>query len=330
MSRDLKDLIENAEVDDKTRAELEMKVETLSEKIKRLNKIIEDQEILLNEWQNSVENKTDVPIDVQILKDMIVSQRQDLVQKNEHIEILKDQIAELDDARTLISQLMDENELYRANESNTKRMIQELMKQNEEYQKETESLKLRLNSRAKEQSIPSNSQELLVANKKIEELTREASESQSMIKYLQQELERVKRISSEHIVSTSLKSQQLEFQNPLFVERPEKPSELIVEKENFMQALEPSRHEAEITSAPKLPEHIKKKEFVSLSELKKEEHEITVGISGRRECPKCGNRNMPLIKELLDKTNVIMMYPKMYGKKYRCGMCGCEWRPSKE
>ena len=47
---------------------------------------------------------------------------------------------------------------------------------------------------------------------------------------------------------------------------------------------------------------------------------------GRRKCPKCGNENKMLIHESVDKGNIILDYPRMYGKKYRCGECGQEWR----
>ncbi|MFX1591506.1 MAG: hypothetical protein ACFFCL_02325 [Promethearchaeota archaeon] len=52
---------------------------------------------------------------------------------------------------------------------------------------------------------------------------------------------------------------------------------------------------------------------------------IVEGIS-RRECPICGNTSKALIHEIIDKTHIISAYPKMYGKKYKCGSCGREWR----
>ena len=27
-----------------------------------------------------------------------------------------------------------------------------------------------------------------------------------------------------------------------------------------------------------------------------------------------------------DKSNVILDYPRLYGKKFRCGQCGVQWR----
>ncbi|MFX1238125.1 MAG: hypothetical protein ACFFAS_15970 [Promethearchaeota archaeon] len=47
---------------------------------------------------------------------------------------------------------------------------------------------------------------------------------------------------------------------------------------------------------------------------------------GRRRCPNCGNENKSLIHESVDKGNIILDYPRMYGKKYKCGECGQEWR----
>jgi hypothetical protein len=47
---------------------------------------------------------------------------------------------------------------------------------------------------------------------------------------------------------------------------------------------------------------------------------------GRRVCPKCGEDQKNMIHESVDKSNIIMDYPRMYGRKYLCGNCGTEWR----
>ena len=47
---------------------------------------------------------------------------------------------------------------------------------------------------------------------------------------------------------------------------------------------------------------------------------------GRRKCPKCDNEDKGLIHESIDKTNIILDYPRMYGKKFKCGLCGAMWR----
>jgi len=45
---------------------------------------------------------------------------------------------------------------------------------------------------------------------------------------------------------------------------------------------------------------------------------------GRRKCPSCENEG--LIHEIDDKSIILLDYPRIYGKKYRCGACGQEWR----
>ncbi|MFW9873444.1 MAG: hypothetical protein ACFFG0_10095 [Candidatus Thorarchaeota archaeon] len=52
---------------------------------------------------------------------------------------------------------------------------------------------------------------------------------------------------------------------------------------------------------------------------------IVEGYS-RRQCPHCDNNRQMFIHEEIDKTNIIMAYPRIYGKKYKCGVCGTYWR----
>ena len=49
-------------------------------------------------------------------------------------------------------------------------------------------------------------------------------------------------------------------------------------------------------------------------------------VDGRRRCPSCAEENKNMIHESTDKGNIISDYPRIYGKKYRCGICGQEWR----
>lgn len=46
----------------------------------------------------------------------------------------------------------------------------------------------------------------------------------------------------------------------------------------------------------------------------------------RRECPVCGNANKSQIYEIVDKTNIILDYPRIFGKKFKCGSCGIFWK----
>ena len=49
-------------------------------------------------------------------------------------------------------------------------------------------------------------------------------------------------------------------------------------------------------------------------------------IEGRRKCPECDTEDPHMIHESTDKSNIILDYPRVYGKKYTCGQCGCLWR----
>jgi hypothetical protein len=49
-------------------------------------------------------------------------------------------------------------------------------------------------------------------------------------------------------------------------------------------------------------------------------------IEGRRKCPECDTDDPHMIHESIDKSNIILDYPRVYGKKYTCGQCGCLWR----
>ncbi|HEY0090790.1 MAG TPA: hypothetical protein VGB37_18205, partial [Candidatus Lokiarchaeia archaeon] len=67
------------------------------------------------------------------------------------------------------------------------------------------------------------------------------------------------------------------------------------------------------------------KEFVKKSEQPKIEI-LEVASEGRRKCPNCNNVNQASIHELVDKTKIVMDYPRVYSKKYKCGDCGMEWK----
>ena len=71
--------------------------------------------------------------------------------------------------------------------------------------------------------------------------------------------------------------------------------------------------------APKKPSEIIKEQVLGVSET-----ETPTGI--RRKCSNCGNQNPASIHEQVDKSRIIMESPRMYGKKYKCGECGFEWK----
>lgn len=97
-------------------------------------------------------------------------------------------------------------------------------------------------------------------------------------------------------------------------------------------------HKAEVSEAPKEepkaePAPAEVKESPSASGAapgipgQVDDRILTIEKSdGRRVCPRCGMEKKHMIHESIDKSNIVLDYPRMYGKKYKCGQCGCEWR----
>ena len=69
-----------------------------------------------------------------------------------------------------------------------------------------------------------------------------------------------------------------------------------------------------------------KKKKLSKEEIKaiQEKHEAMAPV--RRRCPTCLNLNKKFIREMQDKSNILMQNPMIYGKKFRCGICSTEWK----
>jgi hypothetical protein len=114
---------------------------------------------------------------------------------------------------------------------------------------------------------------------------------------------------------------QLEAESELEEKEEEKPKmepEPEAEKE---EVEEPEKEE----EAPKVEEEVATTE--ETTPMKNEEGVLIIEKKeGRRVCPNCGEENPHMIHESTDKTNIIMDYPRVYGKKYKCGRCGTEWK----
>ena len=137
MSKDLKDLINTVEKESQSQAELEKTIHSLKEEINRLEFTVKEQKILIENLKSQMKDeqieKSELPREIDVLKDMVTSQRQELNQKDDEIDKLHEKIDELastqgieevvsfglDDnqellnAQNLIVQLTDEIDQYR-------------------------------------------------------------------------------------------------------------------------------------------------------------------------------------------------------------------------
>ena len=82
-----------------------------------------------------------------------------------------------------------------------------------------------------------------------------------------------------------------------------------------------------VHSEPSLVEPVVQDKIeIPVKEIQVEKQSNPEELHNRRRCPTCGNGNKRYIREFVDKTNIIMSNPRIYGKLYKCGLCTTEWK----
>jgi len=164
MTKDIKNLIDTVEEENKVRVGFEQTIDVLKEKINRLNFTIKEQKLLIEDQKGKLlefEEKTHE--NVKELKDTIAIQKQDLVKRYKDINTLNQQIKEL---TTQLENYKKLNSQTEANEEliNAKKLIIQITEENEQNRVQIESLKEQLENRQNYDQIPEN-QELIDAKK---------------------------------------------------------------------------------------------------------------------------------------------------------------------
>ena len=95
MSKDLKDLIDLAEEDEKTRAQLEENVETLKREIVKLNKKVKEKISLAKIDSVKPAEEFNESEEIKVLKSLIASQKQELAGKIRETEVLQQKMEEV-------------------------------------------------------------------------------------------------------------------------------------------------------------------------------------------------------------------------------------------
>ncbi|MFX0083700.1 MAG: hypothetical protein ACFE94_18270 [Candidatus Hodarchaeota archaeon] len=158
------------------------------------------------------------------------------------------------------------------------------------------------------------------------------TEYENLIEQLMQENEALKkRVSELEEENDLLKHIDYSFNEPSppsIEKEAKKPMKLFkkIIKKDKPESLEPIQ--VEILESP---EPLEEPELDVLSDLETPVPTISssnkpiVESYSRRQCPHCDNNRHMFIYEEIDKTNIIMAYPRIYGKKYKCGKCGTYW-----
>ncbi|MFW9881390.1 MAG: HEAT repeat domain-containing protein [Candidatus Thorarchaeota archaeon] len=225
MSKDLKDLIDSIEIKEAEKSDYEQTIDDLREKINKLNFTIDEQKLLIQEQEKKLaeSEELEVPGELQILKDMIITQRQDIKKKDKDIEILEEKIdellvqldkskkkgneiinnEELIEAKKLIVQLTKENEIFKQNKNNAKDLIKNLKEKKEDYRIKNRTLKAQLcdlESKTFEKKISEiSSEEVERATTSAENLKTEVINLKNEIIHLKQNLETLESPSEEQL-----------------------------------------------------------------------------------------------------------------------------------
>ncbi|MFX1238035.1 MAG: HEAT repeat domain-containing protein [Promethearchaeota archaeon] len=197
MEKDLKGMIDVIDQGNKTQSMLERKIETLKEEINRLKFTIQEQKLLIQSLKdNEKDDDLGVNDDIHLLKEMIFTQRQDILKKDRDIEILKQKVdqfhakdgnsegeaslmKELNEAREEIERLTTEVEIYKANDDNAKSLLKKLSEENENLNARLQDLD--------EGNFVEDSSELSSLN--ADNFMREIEDYQAQVISLQQSLE---------------------------------------------------------------------------------------------------------------------------------------------
>lgn len=169
-------------------------------------------------------------------------------------------------------------------------------------------------------SHPNIETNLVKLQKKIAKIEKENLNYLEEIKTLKEEL-----ISKRHPGNVDKKAGETEKE---ITEVPKgRVHELVMKKHALMERKEISEETSkEISSKPVVNSIAEPEISTKTSDLIKEQRKVTLRTSeGRIKCPECGNQNKRVIRESIDRTYLISVTPRVYGKKFKCGECGSEW-----
>jgi chromosome segregation ATPase len=230
MDRDLKGIIDSVDTKNKTQSVLERKIESLKEEIARLNYTIQEQKNLISTLKSSSsESGLEVDDDIKFLKDMIFTQRQEILEKDREVDDLKleidkyivrlekegisddeDKLKEaLKEADRRIEQLNNTIEQYQSNDENAQEIIKQMTREKEASYNEIKMLKRKVTDLEAKDFTYIESVDLKNAKEQIEELEGERQNLQGEIVDLQQELED----TSKQLLEKLERAEQLKIEN---------------------------------------------------------------------------------------------------------------------
>jgi len=252
MSEELKNLIDSIEKRNQTDAQLEKKIKFLREEIKRLKFTIKEQRLIIQDQEERLKSKDNVPEDIQILKDLVLAQRKELKNKDKTIEELNGKNIEL---KEKFGHIKDFNEDKDSELSEAKTQIEELSIQNKNYIEKLNSLQNELKEKRQDLEQNDFTKDLEDAEEKINQLTKRNKDLLEHHKLLQQRVNNLQ----EELVNKKKKTGRLGNLESQVLNLEEENSRLINQIMNFKKEIsyKNNRNEKQSEKIEQLKQNIK-------------------------------------------------------------------------
>jgi chromosome segregation ATPase len=185
---DIRNLIDKVEEENKSRAQLEERIDFLDKERKRLRLVIREQKKEIEELNSNISEDQGTPEDLKILKDLVKSQREELKQKDDQVTVLKENIMELtsqlEDYNRQLSNKVEIREFETAQQR-----INQLLEEKENNQAQIETLRTKLSDLKENDQQEQLIVKLNTANEKIQQLEQQKKDLDDQVYYLQEQLE---------------------------------------------------------------------------------------------------------------------------------------------
>jgi len=189
MDNNIKDLIDEVEKENTTRAKMEHENQFLKEEIKRLKFTIKEQSMIIEEQEKNIRKQSTIPDDIEILRDIIQNQRENLEKKSRNIDNLKFNIdnlmIELQELRRESSDKVSKDELISANNK-----IEDLKERNSKQSIEINKLKSEIAILEEKPQQDLIKEQLTKAETRIKQLESRNDDLIAQIDYFQNELDK--------------------------------------------------------------------------------------------------------------------------------------------
>ncbi|MGB5911868.1 MAG: hypothetical protein WBH31_11795, partial [Promethearchaeia archaeon] len=215
MSKELKDLIESIDSTNRAHSDLERMIRYLREEVLRLTFTINEQKQIIQNQRAQLSDieDDDLPGDVQILKEMVANQREEIIKKDKDIEILKQTLEDISNelensknfsgeseeiiySNKVIVQLTEENELNNAKINELEEKIEKLQRESIFTQKI---------------DFEDKDQQLIDAKKLIFQLTEENGINRVKIESLKAEIQEITSKLESNVATKNDVSEELDY-----------------------------------------------------------------------------------------------------------------------